>query len=86
MHELTQKASVEVFVLFSYKNRVPTHFYSDSIFEKKLRPRLKKILGENLKFSEPFPNEIKSESIGVQCSISVDDNLKLKTPRDHDIE
>ena len=41
---------------------------------------------ENLKFGEPFPNEIKSESIGVQCSISIDDNLKLKTPRDHDIE
>ncbi len=81
--EFSEKADVEVSLQISFKKQVKSFFSKGSIFEKNLKPRVKNILGKEYKFEdEQVSSEIKTESVGVQCSLPIDKELKLSAPRE----
>jgi len=62
----------------SKRKEVKTFFSENSIFDKKVKPKLGDILGSDYKLKDEHESSYK-ESIGVQCSLPIVENIKLST-------
>ena len=81
--DISQLADVEICVFISFKNKVESFFSEGSVFERSLKPRIQNILGEKYSISGGIENALMKESIGVQCNVSIDKNIKLSTQREN---
>jgi hypothetical protein len=62
----------------SKRKEVKTYHSDNSVFEKKVKPKLSEVLGSDYKFQDEH-EKVSKETIGVQCSLPIKEDITLST-------